>query len=200
MSTGCLQVEKHLTKRISGLANLAGDKLCACTFGDAVCTAASLTQRLCLHTWTAFVHCPGRFPQGGVPWYNKRVEQVFPETEADATLFWNGSSKADPDKRAKTGLYYIINEDQKNRWVQVLLYSTWSSGSPDFRHWAEQTNCTEQIAEHRYQLAPSLQACSCAAVGHQHWCCTFCVTFPAQVGQCAWLQGATHHDDTAGAP
>lgn len=56
-----------------------------------------------------------RFPQGGVSWFNKRVEQRFPETEAEAALFWNGSTKADPEKKGKTSMFYIVNEDEKNR-------------------------------------------------------------------------------------
>jgi hypothetical protein len=50
-----------------------------------------------------------------VSWFNKRVEQRFPETEAEAALFWNGSSKAEPDKKGRTSLFYIVNEDKPNR-------------------------------------------------------------------------------------
>lgn len=67
----------------------------------------------CCTMHTLFALC--RFPQGGVPWFNKRVEQVFPETEAEGTLFWNGSTKAEPGKKGKTSLFYIVNEDKTNR-------------------------------------------------------------------------------------
>jgi hypothetical protein len=43
------------------------------------------------------------------------VAQVFPEVESEAALFWNGSTKAAPDDRAGQQLFYVVNEDQRNR-------------------------------------------------------------------------------------
>jgi hypothetical protein len=54
-------------------------------------------------------------PGSSLPWWSKQVEQVFPETESQAALFWNGSSRADPDAKADVAQMFIINEDTKNK-------------------------------------------------------------------------------------
>lgn len=43
------------------------------------------------------------------------MAQSFPDSEGEATLLWNGSSKAQPDKAHGPGLFYIINANATNR-------------------------------------------------------------------------------------
>eukprot|EP00775_Hariotina_reticulata_P009066 gene9066-9236_t len=61
-------------------------------------------------------------PGSGLPWWSKQLEQVFLETESQAALFWNGSSRADPDAKADVALMFIINEDAKNKWNSARGY------------------------------------------------------------------------------
>lgn len=52
---------------------------------------------------------------GSSPWYSKRVEQFFPATEAEASLYTNGSSKAEPTNEHHPTLFYVINQNSTNR-------------------------------------------------------------------------------------
>eukprot|EP00879_Flechtneria_rotunda_P010440 GHRR01010916.1.p1 GENE.GHRR01010916.1~~GHRR01010916.1.p1 ORF type:complete len:338 (+),score=115.67 GHRR01010916.1:40-1014(+) len=52
---------------------------------------------------------------GTMPWYSKQLVQHFPEHEAEASLYWNGSSKADPQAAPPPTLFYVVNEDKLNK-------------------------------------------------------------------------------------
>jgi hypothetical protein len=91
----------------------------ACTF--IACQATSLHRSTAKETMFTMRHLPP-LPRGVIcsfgtscPWYSKRVAQSFPSTEGEASLHWNGSSKAHPGRAQPAGLYYIINTNATNR-------------------------------------------------------------------------------------